>query len=164
MVLDALRARQRFEQDLRDELHAHLQNRADDLIRTGLSPADAVRRLIATPLFLGFAVISLALGISVTTTVHSTLYAVLCKPVGIADPARVAIVNATNGSYPARRQALSAPDFDDLRRQQRSFVALAAYRTVFQPLECRARPSWSRSRRSPATTSRPPASRRRWAA
>ena len=108
-VADAVVARSRFERDLRDELRAHVEQRVQDLIDTGVSPADAVRqarvelgavetykeqcrdargfaafrpfhglggdvrlaarRLLATPQFLVFAVLSLAIGISVTTAV-----------------------------------------------------------------------------------------------
>jgi macrolide transport system ATP-binding/permease protein len=172
---DAVRARGRFERDMRDELRAHLQHRADDLERAGLSPTEAARqarlefgalesykeqcrdaagltlvrpflglagdvrlgarRLLATPLFFGFAVISLALGVSVTTTVYSTLYALLWKPLGITDAAQIAVVKASNGFGTSWRRTLSTPDFDDLRRQQRSFADLAAYQTVFQTLE-----------------------------
>jgi hypothetical protein len=108
-TVDAIVARSRFERDMRAELRAHLEHRADDLSASGLPRDEAmrrahvefgalesykeqcrdergfaafrplqglwsdirlgVRRLRATPFFLLFAVVSLALGIAVTTTV-----------------------------------------------------------------------------------------------
>jgi len=83
----------------------------------------AARRLIATPLFLAFAVVSLALGVSVTTTVYSTLYAMFWKPLGVGNPASLAVV--TSGT--AWRNALSEADFDELRQRQQSFSSVAAF-------------------------------------
>ena len=83
----------------------------------------AARRLIATPLFLTFAVVSLALGVSVTTTVYSTLYAVFWKPLGIGDPAGVALVTSGWDSW---RNAVSEADFEALRQRQQSFSHLTA--------------------------------------
>ena len=94
----------------------------------------AFRRLLATPMFLIFAVVSLALGVSVTTTVYSTLYALLWKPLGIRDAPGVAVVTA----FDVRerwRWSMSVPDFDDLRQRQQSFADVAGYIEVFQPLE-----------------------------
>ena len=170
----AIRARARFERDMREELQAHLQHRADDLANRGLSRDEAIRqarvefgglesykeqcrdasrfppirpflglfadltlacrRLLATPLFLIFAVISLALGVSVTTTVYSTLYALLWKPLGIRDAPNVAVVTAIDGAS-RWRGVISAPDLDDLRQRQQSFVALAAYLDMRQSFE-----------------------------
>ncbi len=48
----------------------------------------AARRLAATPLFLAFAVLSLAIGVAVPTTVYSTLYELMWRPVGVERPAR----------------------------------------------------------------------------
>ncbi|HEV2448215.1 MAG TPA: permease prefix domain 1-containing protein [Candidatus Sulfopaludibacter sp.] len=40
----AILRRDTWESDLRDELRAHLEHRAEDLVRRGLSPAEAARR------------------------------------------------------------------------------------------------------------------------
>jgi hypothetical protein len=172
-ILDSIRARRRFERDMRDEIDAHLRDRAADLVRAGLSAADASRRarvefgaieaykeqcrdagglavlrpflgilsdlrlagrrLLATPLFLIFAVVSLALGVSVTTTVYSALYAFLWKPIGVRDASQVAVV--TTGTGLAWKSAISEPDFDDLRQRQQSFSDLAASMLMGQTIE-----------------------------
>ena len=49
----------------------------------------AVRRLLATPLFTIFAVLSLAVGVAVTTAVYSVVDSILLRS-GIADPDRIA--------------------------------------------------------------------------
>jgi hypothetical protein len=171
---DAVWTRARFERDMRDEIHAHIQHRADDLASRGMTPDEAARRarlefgainswkeqcrdargvalvrpflglfgdiafacrrLLATPLFLAFAVLSLALGVSVTTTVYSTLYALLWKPLGIRDAPQVAVVTASDGRE-RWRSTMSGPDFEDLRQRQQSFADVAAYREIMQPLE-----------------------------
>src|SRR5439155_1476980 len=52
----------------------------------------ASRRLLATPIFSVFAVMSLAVGIGVTTAIYSVIDAVFLRDAGIRDPDRVAIV------------------------------------------------------------------------
>ncbi len=52
----------------------------------------AVRRLLATPLFTIFAVLSLAVGVAVTTTVYPVADSILLSDPGIADPDRIAFV------------------------------------------------------------------------
>jgi predicted permease len=172
-ALATLRARARFERDMRDELGEHLHRRAGDLERDGLSPAEAMRqarlefgaleaykeqcrdagglapfrpflglggdlalgarRLLATPLFLLFAVLSLALGVAVPTTVYSILYELMWKPVGVGKPADVALLTAgTTYGRENWRSAVSPPDFDDLQRRQRSFAEIAAFTTIAQ--------------------------------
>jgi predicted permease len=169
----SLLARARFERDLRDELREHVRRRAEALERTGLSPAEALRRariefgaleaykeqcrdaggmtpvrpllgigsdlklaarrLAATPLFLAFAVLSLSIGVAVPTTVYSTLYELMWRPVGVERPGDVVLVSS--GASSSRWRVLaSVPDFEDLQRTQQSFAAIAAFTSFGQPL------------------------------
>ena len=90
----------------------------------------AVRRLLATPQFLAFAVLSLAIGIGVTTSIYSILNS-LGQPVMVAEPARTLILTSPGS---ARRIRLSSPDYEDLKRAQRSFQYLGASHKSVQTL------------------------------
>jgi putative ABC transport system permease protein len=85
----------------------------------------AARRLLATPLFTVFAVLSLAIGVAVTTAVYSVVDAIFLRDAGARDPDRVVIVVTpydgliVNGS-------ISLPDFQDLRAAQTSFTSISA--------------------------------------
>src|SRR5687768_3674507 len=85
----------------------------------------AVGRLIATPLFTIFAVLSLAAGVAVTTAVYSVVDSLFLPDNGIADPDRVAVLVIPAGGRVLTGQ-LSEPDFADLRDAQTSFSHLAA--------------------------------------
>ena len=52
----------------------------------------ALRRLGATPLFTVFAILSLAIGVAITTAVYSIVDSVLLRGLGVREPGRVAIV------------------------------------------------------------------------
>src|SRR6266545_502361 len=85
----------------------------------------AVRGLARNPAFTAVAVLTLALGIGVTTAIFSVVYGVLLRPLPYADPDRiVAIFELTSKGRPS---ALADPNFDDFRDQSRSFQAIAKY-------------------------------------
>ncbi|MEO6235403.1 MAG: ABC transporter permease [Vicinamibacterales bacterium] len=85
----------------------------------------AARRLLATPLFTVFAVLSLAIGVAVTTAVYSVVDSIFLRHAGARDPDRVVMVVTpydgliVNGS-------ISLPDFQDLRAAQTSFTSISA--------------------------------------
>jgi hypothetical protein len=93
----------------------------------------ATRRLIATPLFLAFAVVSLALGVGVTTTVYSVRFELLRKPLGITDPSHVAVLTA--GGTQQWRSVVSIPDFSDFQQRQQSLADVGAFTTVAQTIQ-----------------------------
>ena len=153
-----------FDRDMQDELQSHIEHRADDLMKTGLTRDEAlrrarvefgaveaykeqlredrflaawrtlpsllwcetrfaVRRLRQAPLFVAFAVTSLAIGLGVTTAAYSIIQSIVWPELGIADTDRVALVAAKRGL--SWRAVMSLGEFDELRRQQTSFATLA---------------------------------------
>jgi putative ABC transport system permease protein len=89
----------------------------------------ASRRLLATPLFTLFAVLSLAFGLGVTTIAYSMVDAMFFRTLGIHEPSRLAFLLLTDNGYVRNYQVISRPDFDDLRASVRSFDGLAASQT-----------------------------------
>ena len=91
-------------------------------------PADlrlAARRLLATPLFSIFAVLSLAVGVGVTTAVYSVVDSVFLKRLGFRDPEQVVfVVTPYDGRF--LQGSISEPDFQDLRAVQTSFSSVSA--------------------------------------
>jgi predicted permease len=85
----------------------------------------ALRRLRASPLSTTFSIVTLALGIGVTTAVYSVLRYAVAPPLGIRDDESVVSVYDRD-----RIAALSGPDYRDLVSQQRAFQALGARATV----------------------------------
>ena len=95
----------------------------------------AARRLAATPQFLIFATLSLAVGLGVTTAMYSILYGLVWRPIAIADPSTAVFVCPPGrAGQPQMRALLSDTDFTDLRREQRTMAAVAASRSFAQPL------------------------------
>ncbi len=85
----------------------------------------ALRQLRKNPGFTAVAVLTLALGIGVTTAIFSVVYGVLLRPLPYTDPDRiVAVFEVTSEGRPSR---LADPNFDDFRDQNRSFQAIAKY-------------------------------------
>lgn len=84
----------------------------------------AVSRLIASPLFTAFAVLSLAAGVAVTTAVYSVVDDLLFAKFEANDPASLAFVMVPRGGS-IRRAALSAEDLAALKQDQRSFARLS---------------------------------------
>jgi putative ABC transport system permease protein len=85
----------------------------------------AVARLVATPLFTIFSIVSLAAGVAVTTAVYSVVDTLLLADLGVADPERTAVL-VTPFSGQSQRSSISEVDFEDLRRVQTSFSMLSA--------------------------------------
>jgi predicted permease len=90
----------------------------------------AARLLRGSITFTTVVVLTLGLGIGANTAFFSVVNAVLIRPLGYVDADR--LVAMEEGFPQARidRLPFSALDFDDLRRDQQSFEALAAYRTT----------------------------------
>lgn len=95
----------------------------------------AGRRLLATPFFLIFAVISLAVGVAVTTAAYSVVETVFWTNSGIPEPGNAAVIMSGDRVGPDPRWILSPPDFEDLAAAQTSFAALTASLAVHAAVE-----------------------------
>ena len=87
----------------------------------------ALRGLARSPGFAAVAILTLALGIGMNTSVFSVVSGVLIKPLPYPDADR--IMWLANSSRNVSFEAASAPDFADWREQARSFEAMAGYMT-----------------------------------
>ena len=83
------------------------------------------RMLLKSPAFTVVAVLSLALGMGVNTTIFSIVNAVLLRPLPVLQPDQlVEVYTSDSGGYPYGTS--SYPDFRDFRRQSTVFSGMAA--------------------------------------
>ncbi|HET7618041.1 MAG TPA: ABC transporter permease [Vicinamibacterales bacterium] len=87
----------------------------------------ALRTLLKVPGFTTVAVLMLALGIGANTAIFSLVNAALLSPLPFPDGDRLVVVWTTVRRERVERRGTSFPDYIDLRRQARSFDALAAW-------------------------------------
>ena len=92
----------------------------------------AAWRLIATPMFTIFSVLSLATGVAVTTAVYSVVDSLFLSDLGIAEPERVAFLVSPTGRGNFRPHSISDLDYADLRAAQTSWSSIAAT-AILQP-------------------------------
>jgi predicted permease len=87
----------------------------------------AVRALLASPVFAGVAILTLALGIGATTAIFSVVDGVILRP--LAYPAADRLVSLGTRSTKTGRDSsrLTGGDLLDLRADQRSFGAFSGY-------------------------------------
>src|SRR5450759_5706891 len=85
----------------------------------------ALRQLRKNPGFTAVAVLTLALGIGVTTAIFSVVYGVLLRPLPYPDSNRIMAVFEVTSK--GRSSRVADPNFDDFRAQSRSFQAIAKY-------------------------------------
>jgi putative ABC transport system permease protein len=86
-----------------------------------------LRLLAKSPGFTAVAVLTLALGIGANTAIFSLVNAVLLKP--LAFPQESQLVVLTGQTRQEKRTEISYPEFEDWRRQSRSFSALSMWMT-----------------------------------
>lgn len=91
----------------------------------------ATRRILASPMFTLFAVLSLAIGVGVTTAVYSVVNSLLWHEPGVPEPDGVVLVMAPQYGRYNSRGVISLPDFRDLREAQTSLSSVAASQPVF---------------------------------
>ena len=97
----------------------------------GRDLALAARRLWQTPIFTVFAVLSLAVGVGLTTAVYSIVDTIFWTESGVAEPDRTAVIKSPDGVASDVRWIVSRPDYDDFRKSQRSFERLAASQVIY---------------------------------
>jgi len=85
----------------------------------------AWRALRHVPSLTAISVLTVALGIGAGTSLFSVVKAVLLNPLPYPQPERLAWIDEVNET--GRPMAVGYPNFDDWRRDNRSFAALAAF-------------------------------------
>jgi predicted permease len=117
---------------VKDECRQALGLRAWDELRQDLQYS--TRMLRKHPGFAAIAILNLALGIGVNSTVFSIINRILLRPLPVSHPAELVMLNMAKG--PNIVPTFSYPDYQDLRDRSRTFSGLAAYR--FVPMSLRA--------------------------
>jgi len=84
-----------------------------------------VRVLLKAPVFTAVALVTLALGIGANTAIFSVVNALLIRPLPLPSSERLVFV--VGADKEGRRQYLSVPDFEDVRRQVRLLEGLSAF-------------------------------------
>src|SRR5712691_702653 len=88
----------------------------------------ALRMLLKSPGFTLISVLTLALGIGANSAIFSVIDAVLLRSLPFPNAARLTMIWATAPQHPDNdRQVHSYPDYLDLRAQNHTFAAMAAY-------------------------------------
>ena len=90
----------------------------------------AVRMLRRTPGFTAAALLTLALGIGMTTAIFSVVDAVLLRPVPFPEPDRLVVMWETDRNSGTTREPASIPDFVDYRERSRQVDAVGAFVSI----------------------------------
>jgi predicted permease len=101
-----------------------------DEIRRNL--AQSVRQIRATRLLSLTAILTLAVGVALTATAYSVVYAILLRPLPFPDSNRLVAVDLIRADGSAGRPQFEALDLRDFRERQRSLESMGGYfqRTV----------------------------------
>ena len=93
-----------------------------------------LRAFSKAPWFALLAIVTLALGIAVNTTIFSVINGILLRPLPVANPEQLVVVSLKQGSETGL-QSFSYPDYVDLREQRGAPLAeLAAYEITLSNL------------------------------
>ena len=87
----------------------------------------ALRGLIKSPGFTVIAVVCLALGIGVNTTIFSTVDGVMLKPYPYPDADRIVIPHSTNQKAGITRAGVSYKDYEDWRDHNKTLSSIAVF-------------------------------------
>lgn len=88
----------------------------------------AIRQLIKSPGFTFVAILTLALGIGANSAIFSVIDTVLLRSLPFPNPDRLTMIWASAPQHPGdNRQVHSYSDYLDLRAQNHTFAAMAAY-------------------------------------
>src|SRR5215468_2256176 len=86
----------------------------------------AIRQLLKNPGFTTVAVLTLALGIGANTAIFSFANAILLRPLPFKDPERLVMVFTSYLAVNSHRNFVSAPAFEEWRKQNTAFDGFAA--------------------------------------
>src|SRR5512134_2702816 len=89
--------------------------------------AYALRSLRKNPLFSAVVVLTLALGIGANTAIFTVVQGVILRPLPYPDPDRLMMVWTSNPRQGFDKDVGTYPNFEDWRRQSRSFERMSAY-------------------------------------
>ncbi len=89
----------------------------------------AARSLRRSPAFTATVVMTLALGVGVTTAIFSCVYAILLQSLPFEDAGRIIALSETHPQITGGIEA-TYPDYEDWKTQQHSFTQIAAYSTL----------------------------------
>jgi putative ABC transport system permease protein len=92
--------------------------------------AHAARALVRARGFVVTAVLTLAVGIGLSTGVLAVAYGVLMRPLPYADPARLAVISLHRSNAPDGDIGVPLPQVDEYRRRARAFDRIAAHSTA----------------------------------
>jgi putative ABC transport system permease protein len=87
-----------------------------------------LRMLRKNPGFTAIAVLTLALGIGVTTAMFSIIDGVLLRPLAIKEPERLVTVWERNPEHGYEANGVAPANFDDWKRQNQSFEQMALFK------------------------------------
>src|SRR5438128_10184956 len=88
----------------------------------------ALRLFLKAPSFSVSAILTLALGIGATTAIFSVVYGVLLRPLPYPQPDR--IVHLWEQGDTGNRMNFADPNFEDIRSQNKSLLAVAEYNSL----------------------------------
>jgi len=94
----------------------------------------AIRTLIKSPVFSVTALVTIALGIGATTAIFSVVNTVLLQPLPYDNRDRLAFVTGDLSARNVKDFPMAPADFDDLRKQVKSFDEVAGLNTGQQPM------------------------------
>ncbi len=94
----------------------------------------ALRLLWKSPVFTLAAVLSIALGIGVNTTIFSLVNAVLLRPLPVARPGELVEVYTSSDNEDIPYATSSYPDYLDFARENSVFTGLAGHSLMFAPV------------------------------
>ncbi len=88
----------------------------------------ALRQLRKSPGFTITALLTLAIGIGVNAAVFSVMDAIVLRPLAVPDLSRVVTVDEDRGRGKYQYEWVAAPNYEDWKKESRSFASLAVYK------------------------------------
>src|SRR5256885_15454908 len=88
-----------------------------------------IRSLAKSPGFTGVVVATLALGIGANTAIFTIVHGVLLRPLDYPKPDQLMYLTAESPAIGGTRNALSAPEYTEVRQMNQSFAAVGAFST-----------------------------------